>query len=165
MDAQVKKGCSIRNSGAGFSIVELIVVTAILGIVFAIAVPSFSQMIESQRVKNAANDIYLSLSLARSTAVRLNQNVTLAPNSGTSDWSAGWQIANPLHPTSPIETHNAITSMSVLGPDSVVFRTSGRVLITGTATKFTITGNSTGLTRYICIDLSGRSKVTTASTC
>ena len=74
---------------AGFSIVELMVVVAILGLLAALAAPNMQQMIRSQRLKTAAFDIYSSLVFARSEAIRRNTSVTITPNAA---WSAGWEI-------------------------------------------------------------------------
>lgn len=41
----------------GFSLVEALIVIAILGIIFAIALPSFSEIKNSQVLKNASGDI------------------------------------------------------------------------------------------------------------
>ncbi|HEX8963611.1 MAG TPA: GspH/FimT family pseudopilin [Rhodocyclaceae bacterium] len=144
----------------GFTIVELVFVLVIAGILAALAAPSFSQFIDAQRAKNAATDIYVALTRARSEALRLNQNVTLAPVSG--NWASGWQITDSA--ANVLDAHPALRNLTVTGPTNVVYRSSGR-LTSGADALFTITGSFASSTQYLCLDLSGRPSITTSSSC
>ncbi|WP_305804944.1 GspH/FimT family pseudopilin [Stenotrophomonas sp. YIM B06876] len=57
--------------------IELVVTVAVLAILVAMAVPSFTSLINSNRLTSQANDLVASLQLARSEAVRRNRSVTL----------------------------------------------------------------------------------------
>lgn len=146
----------------GFTVIEMITVVAILAILASIAIPSFNSIIEGQRAKNAAVDLYVSLTRARSEALRLNQNVTITPTSGTANWASGWTIPDPLHTGSLLDSHDVVRNLTITGPTSVTYRSSGRT--TGTA-LFTITGSVSSSTRYVCLDLSGRPSINTTGTC
>ena len=80
---QPTSGNSLMNSSptsiSGFNLVELILVVAIAGILTVIAMPSFTGLSESQRVKNAGFELYAMFNIARSEAIKRNSNVTLAP--------------------------------------------------------------------------------------
>jgi type IV fimbrial biogenesis protein FimT len=136
-------------------------VIAIVGILAMLAIPSFDTAIDGQRAKNAASDIYVALARARSEALRLNQNVTILPKSGTTDWSLGWSIDNPLHPGQPLEDHYA-TQGAVTGPVSVTYKSSGR---TTAAAQFVVYGKYLSSRRFVCLDLSGRPAINTTGTC
>lgn len=154
--------CRQRRS-TGFSLLEMMIVVAIIGIMARIAIPAFNEMIDRQRAKNAASDIYVALSRARSEALRLSQNVTLLPNSGTTDWTSGWTIEDPTVPGNLFENHEAVSNVTITGTtNSVTYRSSGRVL---GATRFTITGDYPGSTRYVCLNLSGRPSINTTGSC
>jgi len=76
-----------------FTIIELMVTVVILGILATLAVPSFNDLIASTRIKNAASDIYASLALARSEALKRNANVTVGPIVAGDPWENGWRVA------------------------------------------------------------------------
>lgn len=52
----------------GFTFIELITVTVVMGIVLAIAVPNFADLVRSSRMTTQANDLMADLLYARSEA-------------------------------------------------------------------------------------------------
>lgn len=82
----------------GFSLVELMVAIAVLGILSAIAIPSFNEVIMSTKLRSYANNLVASAHLARSEAIKSNAVVKLcASNNGTSctgNWQNGWIVIN-----------------------------------------------------------------------
>lgn len=78
---------------SGFTLVELLVATAIFSLVIAMALPSLSTNIKNHRLQANATDIYRLLVLARSQAINLNRVTTLCPSSDqqsclkSRDWS------------------------------------------------------------------------------
>lgn len=58
---------------------ELMLVVAIAGILASIAIPSFSYLTASQRVKNASFEVYALLNIARSESIKRNADVTITP--------------------------------------------------------------------------------------
>ena len=53
------------------------IVVAIAAILATVAIPGFKSLTQSQQVKNASFELYSSLNLARSEAIKRNSNVTL----------------------------------------------------------------------------------------
>ncbi len=74
------------------------VVVAILGILAAVALPSFKSTIESNRRTTYANQLLEDLALARSEAIKRGVRVTVCPSSdgsscaNSTSWAAGWII-------------------------------------------------------------------------
>lgn len=61
----------------GFSLIELMVAVAILAILLALAVPSFQDMIQRNRVRTAAADLTDALNLTRSEAIKRGSSTRL----------------------------------------------------------------------------------------
>ncbi|MBF0102728.1 MAG: GspH/FimT family pseudopilin [Desulfobacterales bacterium] len=59
----------------GFTLIELMIVFAIIAIISTIAMPNIRLMINNSRLNEAARDIQGVIQLARSTAIRRNINV------------------------------------------------------------------------------------------
>lgn len=145
---------------AGFTIVEMMVTVAILAILVSIALPSFRNFIEDQRVKSVASELHASIILARSEALKRNVSITLAPRDG--GWAAGWRTAHPSADGVFLDDRGAVAGVAIDGPGSVVFNGSGR-LQGGASASFTITGDATSRTKCLSIDLSGRPTVKSCS--
>jgi prepilin-type N-terminal cleavage/methylation domain-containing protein len=60
------------NNNKGFTIVELVVVLAILSIIMAISIPNFSAWLPRNRIKTSVRHIYNDMNLAKSRAVKDN---------------------------------------------------------------------------------------------
>jgi type IV fimbrial biogenesis protein FimT len=145
----------------GFTMTEILIVVAVIGILTSLAAPSFSQLIKSQRMKSMATDINASLSLARSEAVKRNTNVTLSPTTAGS-WQNGWQIADPDNAGSNIQVHSGFTGVTATGPASVTYQSSGRIQGT-TAPAFDISATGVSDQRCVSVDLTGRPNVKAAA--
>lgn len=136
----------------GVTLVELMVAIAILGILLSLAAPSFSVVIENQRAKAAAADLYTSLVRARSEAIKRNTSMSLTPKGA--GWGSGWQMTDPVSAV-VIEDHGAIQGLTLSGPAGVTYRSSGR--IAGDAqVSFGISGDHSSSARCVRLDLSGR---------
>jgi type IV fimbrial biogenesis protein FimT len=59
----------------GFTLIELMITIAILGIVIALGVPSYSTWIQNTQIRSSAESIQNGLQLARAEAVRRNVQV------------------------------------------------------------------------------------------
>lgn len=138
----------------GFTITELILVVAVLGILASLAVPGFRSLTQSQQVKNASFDLFSSLSLARSEAIKRNGNVTLTPVD-TDDWGQGWAITSAGGES--IRSQSALKGVSISAtgtPASVVYARTGRATASASF-EIDATGTATANIRCIKIELSG----------
>lgn len=60
------------NRESGFTAIEIMIVIAIIGIMSAIAIPSFSTWLPNYRLKSAARDLYSNCQMAKLGAIRNN---------------------------------------------------------------------------------------------
>lgn len=110
----------------GFTAIELMVVVAILAILTALALPSFTDMVRRYRVKRAVEDIAATLQLAKVESIKRGGGVTLrkASSAGCStsmsqEWSCGWLIFLDTNSNGALNT-GEITLLSSPPPKGVV---------------------------------------------
>lgn len=86
----------------GFTLVELMIVLALAAILLTVGVPSFSTMIQNNRIVTQTNGFVSSLHLARSEAVKRGMPVSICPTADptsatptcadSSNWATGWLV-------------------------------------------------------------------------
>jgi type IV fimbrial biogenesis protein FimT len=81
------------RSGAGFTLLELMVAIGITAILATVAVPSFTSMMRNNRSASEANAALSVFTLARSEAIKRNRPVIVCKSSDGSGCvtSGGWQ--------------------------------------------------------------------------
>jgi type IV fimbrial biogenesis protein FimT len=72
----------IKNMRKGFSLTELMVVVAVIGLLGIVAVPNLVSGLPSYRLKSAARDLCSNMRKARSMAVKQNRNITITFDAG-----------------------------------------------------------------------------------
>jgi len=87
---------SIKIKQSGFTLLELMIVIAIVGILISLAVPSFREMIMNNRITSGANEFATAFSVARIGAIKRGSGtVIVADSSGTSsnEWGKGFTVS------------------------------------------------------------------------
>jgi prepilin-type N-terminal cleavage/methylation domain-containing protein len=108
----------------GFSIIELMVVVAIIGTLGAFAFPAVKNMLASGGVRAAASDFYGALIAARSEAIKQRANVVVAPIGAS--WKTGWTVkvaSNVYQTADPLRSD---VSVLPAAPTSITYSYNGR---------------------------------------
>ena len=136
-----------RKAGRGFTLIELLVTITLIGILIALAVPSFSTWIHNTQVRTVAEALQNGVRLAQSEALRRNQQVVM---SFTND-------ANPkLNPTAVAGGKNW-SAQTVASPyvdgNAAEFLASGAL---SDIASSVVIGNVGGAFPAICFNANGR---------
>jgi type IV fimbrial biogenesis protein FimT len=161
---------------SGFSLIEVMVVVALVGITTTMAVPAWNDMIINARTRTAVNDWIASQQFARSEALRLNTAVTLCVSSDGSsctaqDFETGWivktglpaaagnllQDALPRANVTMVPNTNAARSFTFLPTGLPIGNFNGALL----TVRDTNAATPAALNKRICISKSGRTRVFT----
>jgi len=136
----------------GFSLIELLVVISIVGILAAVALPSYSLQIKQDRLVSNTNQLHSIYKFARSEAVKREQEITLAVsrNKLLVKVNAGAEDEETLLEFKP--THNSI---SVIGLADMTISDTGSII---EGKQFEITDNDNSTQDYrVSIYVSGQS--------
>lgn len=89
---------TLKKTSQGFTVVELMITLLITGILFLVALPSFSNMLAKNEQTAQIYTLFHHHQLARTEAIKSNRNVLLCKSSdglkctSNSKWSDGWII-------------------------------------------------------------------------
>jgi len=152
----------------GFTLIELIVTMAIAAILVTAAIPSFSEIIQNNRISAETNQFIASLQLARSTAVKQQRNAQICVSTdqmtctGTTNWASGWIVWVDQDSDSTLDAGEIVRVQAPLNTASILtsttqstFRYSATGLVDNGDT-LTFCDNRTGETgRQITITATG----------
>lgn len=155
---------SLCPDNRGFSLAELLTVTAIIGIVTAVAMPSFLSMQPGMRLNGASREVFGKLMWARAQAVE--ENITYSvifPNNHTMTIirdANGNGAADTGETTESvdIQTDYSDCTFSVTSGDSTP-NFHGRGTTDGTGGDTVITITNTAGSRTVTITLTGNIKI------
>lgn len=125
----------IRQRVAGFTLIEILVVVAILGVISVMSFPFYSRLISQNNVSDTVNNLVETL--------RKAQSYSLAGKDG-SDWGVKYSNSSFVllreSTNTTFDTYNLPTTINLTGLNHIVFsRPTGLPNVTGT---FNISGGN-----------------------
>lgn len=81
-----------RHTQFGFTLMELMIVLAIVALLVTIGAPSLRQYIMNQQLSTRANALVISFNFARGEAVSRNNIEGVTIEARNSNWSEGWWV-------------------------------------------------------------------------
>lgn len=129
----------------GFNLLEMMAAIAVLGILLGLGVPSFTQMIRTNRVVADTNELVVALSVARSEAVKRGlPTAVCARTAPTSDvcrsgtqnnWGSGWLVfADPAGTAGAVDVGDEILQRFDAAPAGITVLTNNRPAVRFAAT-------------------------------
>ena len=162
----------------GFTLIELMIAIALVGILLATAVPALDDFTNDARQTGSINDFISSIHVARNTAITTNSRVTMcASASGTNcelaSWDSGWIVFGDLNSNGSVDASETIVSASaavegldILSgefPAALMYRPNGRAMtgaLTGNSGEFAVCDfRGAAHAKVILIELSGRPRM------
>jgi type IV fimbrial biogenesis protein FimT len=150
------------NKNQGFTLVELMTALAIMVILFGIAIPSFKEVIKSNRLSTQANEFISTLNLARSEAIKRGDAITITatdPSAAGNEWGPGWTVTTSggVVLIQNDGLHTGLTLDSTGNLSSFVYQGSGLI---NQGDTLNLCDDRTGETgRQITITITGRVSV------
>jgi type IV fimbrial biogenesis protein FimT len=150
-----------RPLARGFTLIEVMIVVAILAVLAGVAGPQMADAIAAQRVRAAAESLHMAILKTRSEAIKRNAAVTLRPATG--GWAKGWSIVDPEGGAAlQVEELKGNTTITTTVTE-VIYATSGRV--SSGAGSFVVASSSSNRVRCVLVEASGRASTKDASSC
>jgi type IV fimbrial biogenesis protein FimT len=166
----------------GFTLLELVVVMTIVGVLMAIAIPSYQYVITDNRVAAEVNDLLAAMQYARAEAIKEGNDVVVCSStsgtacSGAPSWQSGWIVFSDPDNNGTLEAgetvlkyHNALTGGDTFvsadnSTSAVQFSRDGFAVGLANAGVNMQLHNSTGSSTYSrCLDVSIVGALTTVS--
>ncbi len=163
----------------GFTLIEMLVVVALVAILASLAAPGFNSMIASRSVASAASAMADDYRFARSEAIKRGGYVTLcrsldaaACTTDVGSWHTGWLVFSDYNGNGALDAgsdtvlrvQQSVSGVSALAhptvsstPVKATFRPNGLGVAINTSWVVTpINSSATNSTRLLCVSTNGR---------
>jgi type IV fimbrial biogenesis protein FimT len=178
---------------SGMTLLELLVLVALLGILLTVGIPSLRSLREAQAVRDHLNAFFSTLRYARSEAIHHRAQVVVCPSTNSESaspscskddaerWNQGWIVFvnrdgdsnysfdaksdTLLRVQGAITSSGGIEKISGATPNKLVYRNTG-VLLAGGASSFAFDAKSLSESqrKRVCISLQGRTRISASLT-
>ncbi|KJH68887.1 hypothetical protein VL04_06120 [Chromobacterium violaceum] len=126
---------SIMDKKQGFTLLELLIVMALLAIVLAFAVPAYQSTVSSNAVMSESNNLYGDILSARNEALKRGQVVLVCPSSdgancntvapASTNWAGGWIVLQAVNNSCADTSGTVLRRQQAFGSgDSAVYSNS-----------------------------------------
>jgi len=150
----------------GFTLIELMVILAIVAIIAGFGVPQIIGLIQNNRVVSQVNNLSAQLQYARSEAVRRASAINVIANdTGTTNWKGGWTVYIDSDNDNTVDKGEElrivaaldIPNVTITGPSTnIVFSADGS---SGTAQILTLADTKTSTSYTVNISTTGNIKI------
>ncbi|MFT5220517.1 MAG: type IV fimbrial biogenesis protein FimT [Planctomycetota bacterium] len=123
------------KKNSGYTLIELMVTVALIGIVMAVGIPSMSDFIKNDRLSTHINILVGHLALARSTSVTGHQQVVICASSNqtscnSTNWANGWLVFVDRDTNSDVSAGDDLLRVKdALTGDNTLVSSAGSVIV------------------------------------
>lgn len=138
----------MNRRAQGVTLVELLVVLAVLAVLLGIAAPSFSGLIREHRLATAANGLLQGLLYARAEAIKRSERVTVCVSSSgdactdEDAWQHGWVVFVDSDDSGVLEPGERVLKVAAAQIDRMT-------IIGNTLVRRYVSYNGEGLTQQV----------------
>ncbi len=145
-----------KQTALGYSMIEIMISVAVLGVLSGVAAPSFAGFISKSNVRATSAELTNTLNLARSAAISHGKTVIVCPVSGlnsaecgsskgfNASWKNGWKAYVDMNLNNELdETDLTLMQTGKLESTNVIFNQRGRL-------RFFADGSARSAGFYIC---------------
>ncbi len=119
----------------GLTLVELLITIVVSAILLSVAAPAFRDFVLSSRISSISEQLYKTLHMARSEAIRRGTTVTICGSKSYSDcdgadWAAGWIVWVDSNQNAIVDADEILNARNNTGTSAVLSNGEGVLSIT-----------------------------------
>ena len=142
----------------GFTLVELMIVLAIMAILAVVAAPNFGLFVQTGRMDTIQNRLVTSMAQARSEAIRRGETVTVTFTENAAGETVSWLSVSESGTQIRQEYGPDANVLLTAGRNTVVFTRDGELSPAATVCFVTTDNDDDTEIRYVQINATGRAR-------
>ena len=161
---------------SGLTLVELLVVIALVAMAATLAAPAFIGTLATSRVQSAAQNLKQALDFMRSEAIRRGHNIVACPSTngttctGGTAWAGGWLVWADADNDNTLDGGEIVilaqgpmaTSLTIAGTTLIGLASTGAALAAG---SLAVGYDGVTVSRTVCLSTLGASSVQDTTPC